>query len=56
MKLSLKIVALIALLCMVSACRRWHTETSGGGDAKTVPAYDPKYVNTDPNLPGDRRP
>jgi|LakMenEpi03Aug12_release.lakeMendotaPanAssembly.Ray.scaffolds.fasta_scaffold1859979_1 hypothetical protein len=41
------------LICL-SGCQRMHTETSGGGEAKINPTYEDKYMNTDPNLPGDR--
>ena len=45
----------VVALIVLSGCQRIHTETSGGGEAKTQVKYEDKYVNTDPNLPGDRR-
>lgn len=46
---------LLVLLIALVGCQRIHTETSGGSKAKTQVKYDDAYVNTDPNLPGDRR-
>lgn len=46
---------LFVLLIALAGCQRIHTETSGGPKAKTQVKYEDAYVNTDPNLPGDRR-
>ena len=36
----------VVALIVLSGCQRIHTETSGGGEAKTQVKYEDKYVNT----------
>jgi hypothetical protein len=46
---------LLVLVVALVGCQRIHTETSGGTKPKTQVKYEDAYINTDPNLPGDRR-